>query len=53
MGKTSKAAAAKTSAVKFLVLVVVAIARDLNCIMLNVAFLLVLVDVYLFVHAPE
>ena len=32
---------------------VVAIAHDLNCIMLNVAFLLVLVDVYVYGFGPE
>ena len=31
----------------------VVIARDLNWIMLNVAFLLVLVDVYVYGYAPE
>ena len=31
----------------------VVIARDLNCVLLNVAFLLVLVDVSVYVCAPE
>ena len=48
VGKTSKAAAAKTLAVNcvLLVLVVVANVHDIHCVMLNAAFLLVLVDVY-------